>query len=77
MKHLELALMLQLAKALSYFHNRDIIFLYISCENVFIKERNVIFFSDWALPRTPDSQEKNDAAFFSSRYENLPMELAN
>lgn len=69
--------MLQLGKALSYFHTRAIVFLYLSCENVFIKERNVIFFSDWALAHTADSQEKIDAAFFSSRYENLPVELAN
>lgn len=69
--------MLQLAKVLNYFHTRAIIFLYLSVENIFIKERNVIFFSDWALARTADSQEKMDAAFFSSRYENLPKELVN
>lgn len=47
--------MLQLVKALNYIHTRSIIFLYLSVENIFIKERNVIFFSDWALARTADS----------------------
>lgn len=60
--------MLQIAKALNYFHIRSIILVYISTSNVFVKDKNVVFFSDWALARTVETQDKIDPKFLGGGY---------
>ncbi len=67
--------MLQIAKTLNYFHNRAIILLYFSVETLFIKEKNVIFFSDWSLARTVESQDKINPLYLVNNFEGISNEL--
>jgi tRNA A-37 threonylcarbamoyl transferase component Bud32 len=64
--------MLQIAKAVNYFHTRAIILLYLSTTNIYVKEKNGIFFSDWALARTVETQDKINSLFLNNKYESLP-----
>lgn len=67
--------MLQIAKTLNYFHTRSIILLYLSTANIYVKDKNTVFFSDWTLARTVESQEKINPIFITDKYENIGTEL--
>lgn len=63
--------MLQIAKALNYLHLRSIILVYLSTSNVFLKDKNTVFFSDWTLAHTVEAHDKIDPMFLGGGYESL------
>jgi serine/threonine protein kinase len=67
--------MLTLARALNYMHARSIILLNINISNLFLKDKNTVFFGDWSLARTVETHEKINNSFFTNSYEGLAKEL--
>lgn len=57
-----------IAKTLQTLHSKNVILLALSWDNIYLKDKNQVFFGDWSLANMDDSTNKIDPNFIKNKY---------